>query len=418
MLKQCSCLILLVGILALAFGGTARGAFDPLKDPAIVGWWACDEGTGIVVADSSPNHRDGTAYAGLGGAALAGTVTWAPGVYGNAIELKTPNLIQIPAINMTLTDATMAGWMKPLGAQAAWSSFIMTRGSATGLNLNPDAGNLQLCYHWGDASTSWGYRPNAYLVNNEWTFAAVTITPSQAVFYVNGVQAGVNVAAHGAVNWNAAIFLGGDGSGSQDARRMTDGLLDDVSLFSRALTADEIREIMQGLTDPSLAGKPTPDDGAIDVPQDIALGWTAGETASAHDVYFGTSLAAVDAASRTAPGGLLVSQGQATVAFDPDGLLEFGQTYYWRIDEVNADNTVFKGSRLELHGRAVRLSDQERDGHRLQPEPGRHGAAEHGQRLRPQRRRSALGRADADVDERQRQAALDSVRVRQGLQAR
>ncbi len=39
------------------------------------------------------------------------------------------------------------------------------------------------------------------------------------------------------------------------------------------------------------------------------------------------------------------SAGQTDAAFDPDGLLEFGETYYWRVDEVNAapDNTIFKG---------------------------------------------------------------------------
>jgi hypothetical protein len=42
---------------------------------------------------------------------------------------------------------------------------------------------------------------------------------------------------------------------------------------------------------------------------------------------------------------VLVSQGQDANACDPAGLLTFGQTYYWRVDEVNAppDSTVFKG---------------------------------------------------------------------------
>jgi hypothetical protein len=33
--------------------------------------------------------------------------------------------------------------------------------------------------------------------------------------------------------------------------------------------------------------------------------------------------------------GVLVSQDQDPNIYDPDGLIEFGQTYYWRIDEVN-----------------------------------------------------------------------------------
>ncbi len=43
---------------------------------------------------------------------------------------------------------------------------------------------------------------------------------------------------------------------------------------------------------------------------------------------------------------MLVSQGQADTTFDPPGSLAYGQTYYWRIDEVNksADGTINKGS--------------------------------------------------------------------------
>ena len=67
-------------------------------------------------------------------------------------------------------------------------------------------------------------------------------------------------------------------------------MLDDVSLFSRALTADEIKVIMKGLVDPASAGAPSPADGATDVPQDASLRWKAGEGATAHDVYLGRAL--------------------------------------------------------------------------------------------------------------------------------
>jgi hypothetical protein len=91
---------------------------------------------------------------------------------------------------------------------------------------------------------------------------------------------------------------------------------------------------------------PSPADKATDVIRDAVLGWKAGEFARTHDVYFGTSLDAVSNASRTAASGVLVSQGQDANAYDPAGLLAFGQTYYWRTDEVNApptDSKIFKG---------------------------------------------------------------------------
>jgi len=93
------------------------------------------------------------------------------------------------------------------------------------------------------------------------------------------------------------------------------------------------------------AKKPNPPDGAADVAQDVILGWQAGPSAATHDVYFGTSFDDVNNAPTVDTLALLVSKGQTETTYDPDGLLEFDKTYYWRIDEVNAppDSTVFKG---------------------------------------------------------------------------
>jgi hypothetical protein len=102
----------------------------------------------------------------------------------------------------------------------------------------------------------------------------------------------------------------------------------------------------QGLQPTARAKNASPAPGSSDVIRDTNLGWTAGPHAASHDVYFGTHQADVEAATRTAPLGVLASQGQTATMFDPAGLLAFGQTYYWRVDEVNAapDSTITKGS--------------------------------------------------------------------------
>ena len=76
----------------------------------------------------------------------------------------------------------------------------------------------------------------------------------------------------------------------------------------------------------------------------MTLAWTAGEFAATHDVYLGKAFADVNDATRTNPKGVLVSQGQTAAEYDTSAL-EFGQTYFWRIDEVNQapDNTIYKG---------------------------------------------------------------------------
>ena len=96
--------------------------------------------------------------------------------------------------------------------------------------------------------------------------------------------------------------------------------------------------------EPACASQPSPAIGQTDVLRDTALSWTPGLFAAAHDVYLGTSQEDVAAAGRADPRGVLVSQAQSADTFDP-GRLAFGQTYYWRVDEVNAapDNTIYAG---------------------------------------------------------------------------
>jgi len=326
-------LAFLIVSLALIQGGTALGRFNPLKDPSIIGWWTCDEGKGSTVADSSPNHHDGTF--------INGDPIWTTGIYGNAITLIGPTLVEIQPMGLTLSEATMAGWLYAPTAQPEWASFIMHRspGPASGFNMLADR---QLAYHWNDASNTWSFRGQVFHPLNEWAHCAVTVAPDKATFYLNGVASAVNNVSHPACAWDGPVWLGGDGGASWVARRMNGGSLDDVCFFSRAFSAEEIVEIMGGLTDPALASAPTPADGATDVPRDADLAWSPGESAATHDVYFGMSLADVDAATRANPMGVLVSQGQTATNYVLDRL-EFGQTCYWRVDEVEAGGTIYKG---------------------------------------------------------------------------
>ena len=92
------------------------------------------------------------------------------------------------------------------------------------------------------------------------------------------------------------------------------------------------------------ASKPVPTDQSDDIIRDVILAWTPGASAATHDVYFGASFDDVNAASRANPMDVLASQGQGPATFDPAGRLEFSQSYYWRVDEVAADGTVYPGA--------------------------------------------------------------------------
>jgi hypothetical protein len=90
---------------------------------------------------------------------------------------------------------------------------------------------------------------------------------------------------------------------------------------------------------------PIPDDGAIHDDNWVSLNWSAGETAVSHDVYFGDNFNDVNDGTgdtfRGNQGGDFYVAGFPGFAF-PEGL-PTGKTYYWRIDEVEADGTTHKG---------------------------------------------------------------------------
>ncbi|MHC4204600.1 MAG: PA14 domain-containing protein, partial [Planctomycetota bacterium] len=89
--------------------------------------------------------------------------------------------------------------------------------------------------------------------------------------------------------------------------------------------------------DPCIATDPSPADGGRSEQDRVGLGWSAGPSAVEHDVYFGESYDDVDA------GVAGTAKGRVTDTFYFAIDLTLGKTYYWRIDEIDADGTTHTG---------------------------------------------------------------------------
>ncbi len=74
---------------------------------------------------------------------------------------------------------------------------------------------------------------------------------------------------------------------------------------------------------------PFPEDSSDRISHDVLLHWTPAGTGQKYNLYFGESFEDLNAATIPVAAGLDVN------TFDP-GQLEFGKTYYWRVDEVNS----------------------------------------------------------------------------------
>jgi len=343
-------LVHLITIVLVA--GLIQTSLGNVLDPDLVGWWKFDEGSGTAAADSSGSDMHGV---------LVNDPEWRDdGPRKGCLFFDGDDAyVQVPhqdALNPSDGSFTVVFWASvevAAGARgdANWDLPVAKRDSGSigyyvGADRNQGSAD-QTGYRFmlGDTAANRKDTPYVSVPLGEWVFVAAVLDrdrDEQKISVDGGQTWETTTPPAGAIAPARDLGIGWD---IGQNNYWVHGRIDDVALFSRALSDGQIGLIMQEGMTPALAKDSHPRDGAIDVPLDVTLNWAPGLYAATHDLYFGTSSADVSVASRADPLGALVIQGQTATTYEPDGPLEFGQTYYWRIDEVNAapDSTIFTG---------------------------------------------------------------------------
>ncbi|MEN6576674.1 MAG: LamG domain-containing protein, partial [Phycisphaerales bacterium] len=307
----------------------------------LAGWWKFDEGVGIAAADSSENGHDGT---------INGNPVWTTGQYSGALQFDGTDdyvMCNLLDIDTSVTGGmTVCGWInKTAGGDRKLCSNRQVANAAGGgftCSIYNDYMEMDICS--ATARTLARDSGGATVPAGTWVHLAWVFDDAGDLFkeYHNGVLVDSD-AVTVSVGVSTSQFRIGADSPSLGLYYL--GAMDDWRVYDHALSDAELQDAMAGRgPNAELAVDPSPEDEATDVIREVVLSWTPSEWAATHDVYLGTVLADVENASRDNPIGVLVGEGQSDTAFDA-GRLEFGQVYYWRVDEVNAapDNTIFKG---------------------------------------------------------------------------
>ena len=303
----------------------------PITDPNLIGWWKMDnEGFGVAVVDSSGYDHHATIH---------GDPQWIDGYGGGALDFNGssdylsldgykgilgPNPFSITAwINTSSNSGTLMGWGS-------------TAGGTTRFEFRPDADELR-------AESSGNVQGLTKLSDNEWIHVAVTvkadaiITEPDVTLYLNG-QVDNDPSTGGTAPLDMA-----PGYDVTIARRHTSGrffdvLIDDLRLYNKELSADEVKQTMR--IDLAQAWDPQPGN-LKDTPIWTALSWQAGDGAVEHDIYLAADLAAVVAADASDATGIYLGR-QAETMIVPAGLA-WTTRYFWRVDEVAEDGAITAG---------------------------------------------------------------------------
>jgi hypothetical protein len=190
--------------------------------------------------------------------------------------------------------------------------------------------------------TSWlGIRANTTL--SEWHHVVATFNGDAMQLYHDGELAAEATGAGVLLDQNRSLIIGARSDSGNPAGGYFNGSIDDVRIYNKVLTEDEVIQAMQG--DPTLAWSPSPANRSTpDIYKAASLSWSPGAKAAEHDVYFGTNKDTVEDADTSDTSGVYRNRLSDTSYIPPEGVEWGGGPYYWRIDEYNTDGTISKGN--------------------------------------------------------------------------
>jgi RHS repeat-associated protein len=216
-----------------------------------------DEGEGVLAADASGNSN----------AAVLSTEAWSTaGMHGGAVSFDGDDWITI-ADNATLdltTAMTLEAWVRAASLGSPWVS-VFAKEADSAISYGLYASDTE---DFGGTNA----RPGGWVMNDtglvfssdddplpldQWIHLAATYEDSTLKFYVNGVIAGTNTGNGPIIPSSGPLRIGGNSIWGE----WFDGLVDDVRIYRRALTAAEIQTDMVTPVAPSDCEGAVLDDG-------------------------------------------------------------------------------------------------------------------------------------------------------------
>jgi glucose/arabinose dehydrogenase len=221
-----------------------------------------NEGSGATAADSTGNGNNATLRNGAG---------WAAGKQGTALNLDgvddLASIADAPSLDGFTDEITLAGWVRRPTAQTGWRHVISRQAGTT------SADQFYLSFKdgvpfFGLATTNSGNEKTGGGSGGalgEWVHLAGVYDGSKLILYVNGTKRSELAKTGPLVASDRPVLVGANANSTGPlvgAERLK-GQLDDVRVYSRALSATEVAGLAQTQAPPQVT---------ITEPGDVSVG--------------------------------------------------------------------------------------------------------------------------------------------------
>ncbi len=196
-------------------------------------WWKLDETSGTTADDSTGRAQDG---------AVSGGATWGPGNVGGALTFDGVDdgvLVGNSASLTGTTDFTLGAWVKVNPGAASAGCVIQQREGGSGTNgeymlVVNAAGTVNFFVY--NAAYQFNITTTATINDGQWHYLTALRSGTNGFVYFDGVQVGTGSGTAKSLG-AFAVAIGYD---YRDTTARFKGSIDDVRIYSRALSAAEI----------------------------------------------------------------------------------------------------------------------------------------------------------------------------------
>jgi hypothetical protein len=290
----------------------------------LVAAYCFDQGSGTTLVDTSGNGNNGT---------ISGATWSAAGKFGDALQFtgNTGCYVTVndsSSLNLT-SSMTLEAWVDPSSLSSPASGWLAAIAKE---HLN-SSNNICYALYGGSGTGSGpsghvligsrdygGALAGSQLALNTWTFLAATYNGSIIKLYVNGTLAASQSASGKIFTTSDPLRIGGDAAGE-----MFTGLIDNVRIYNRALTATQITTDMNTPVAPTVASE-TPASGASNVATTTTATVTFSEAVKASTVSTSTFYL-LDPSGHTVSASVSYNSTTHVATLTPTAALAYSTTY-------------------------------------------------------------------------------------------